>query len=116
MSDYNKLIIDSTNPADVSSKVTNEKETRRKLLTVAKWAGREKDMLILFAKFDKLQRECGDNEDKRKDVGKLGSIAAYKLLGECFASLKNSGAINIASLDSHQGELWVDGELIYKDK
>ena len=116
MSDFSKIAIDSTNPGDISSKVTNERETRRKILTVAKWAGREKDMLILFAKLDKLQRECGDNEDKRKDVGKLGAIATYKLLGECFASLRQSGAMEIAGLDSHQGELWVNGELIYKDK
>jgi hypothetical protein len=116
MSDYSKLIIDSTNPADISSKVTNEKETRKKLMTVAKWAGREKDMLLLFVKFDKLLRECGDNEDKKKDVSKIGAISAYKLLGECFASLKQSGAIEIAGLDSHTGELYIDGELIYRDK
>jgi hypothetical protein len=40
----------------------------------------------------------------------------YKLLGDCFASLKSSNALQIPGLDSHRGELWVDGELIYKDK
>lgn len=109
------IIIDSTNPDDLSNKVTDERETRRKFLTVSKWAGRDKDMLLLFAKFDKMMRECND-EDKRKDISKIGAIEVYRLLGECFASLKNSNALQIPGLDSHKGELWVDGELVYKDK
>ena len=109
------IIIDSTNPDDLSNKVTEEQETRRKFLTVAKWAGRDKDMLLLFIKFDKMMREC-TNEDKRKDISKVGAIEVYRLLGECFASLKNSNALQIPGLDSHKGELWVDGELVYRDK
>lgn len=115
MSEFDKIRMDSTNPDDVSEKVSNEKETRRKFLTVAHWAGRERDMLVLFAKFDKLQRETSDPE-KKKDIAKLGAIEVYKLLGDCFASLKNSGALVIPGLDSHRGELWVDGELVYKDR
>jgi len=95
--------------------MTDEKETRRKFLTVAKWAGREKDMLVLFYKFDKLRRECSD-EDKKKDISKVGAIEVYKLLGDCYASLKSSNALQIPGLDSHKGELWVDGELVYRDK
>jgi hypothetical protein len=113
--DFSKIIIDSTNPDDVSQKVTSEKETRIKFLTVARWAGREKDMLLLFAKFDKLMR-AATNEDKRKDVSKVGAISVYQLLGECFASLKSGGSLSIPGLDSHKGELWVDGQLVYKDK
>ena len=109
------VIIDSTNPDDMSKKVTDEKETRKKILTVAKWAGRDKDMLLLIVKFDKMMREC-NNEDKRKDISKVGAIEVYRLLGECFASLKNSNALQIPGLDSHKGELWVDGELVYRDK
>jgi hypothetical protein len=109
------LQMDTTNPDDMSNKVTGEKETRKKFLTVAKWAGREKDMLILFAKFDKLMRETND-EEKRKDISKFGAIEVYKLLGECFSSLKSSNALVIPGLDSHMGELWVDGELVYRDK
>lgn len=115
MSEFKKVMIDSTNPDDVSNKVTDEKETRRKFLTVAHWAGRERDMLVLFAKYDKLQRETDDVEKKR-DIAKLGAIEVFKLLGECFASLKSSNALVIPGLDSHRGELWVDGELVYKDK
>ncbi len=110
-----KIIMDTTNPEDISNKVSGEKETRQKFLTVAQWAGRQKDMLILFAKYDKLLRNC-DNVDKQKDISKIGAIEVYRLLGECFASLKSSNALQIPGLDSHKGELWVDGELIYKDK
>ena len=115
MSDYSKIIMDSNNEADLSSKITEEKETRRKFLTVARWAGREKDMMVLFHKFDKLQKEANDIEKKR-DIAKIGAIEVYKLLGDCFASLKQSNALEIPGLDSHRGELWVDGELVYKDK
>lgn len=107
--------IDLNNPDELSSKVTDEKETRRKFLQVSKWAGREKDMLVIFAKFDKLMREAND-EAKKKDISKIGAIEVYKLLGECFASLKSSSTLVIPGLDSHMGELWVDGELVYKDK
>lgn len=107
--------MDTSNPDDMSEKVTNERETRRKFLTVAKWAGRERDMLVLFAKFDKLMREANTDE-KKKDISKYGAIEVYKLLGECFASLKQSNTLVIPGLDSHTGELWVDGELVYKDK
>ncbi len=107
--------IDLNNPDELSSKVTDEIATRRKFLQVAKWAGRERDMLVLFGKFDKLMRETND-EAKRKDISKYGAIEVYKLLGECFASLKSSSALVIPGLDSHMGELWVDGELVYKDK
>ena len=108
-----KTLMDTTNPDDLSSKVTGEKETRAKFLTVARWAGREKDMLLILAKFDKLLRNCED-ENKRKDISKVGAIEIYKLLGECFSSLKNSNALQIPGLDSNTGELWVDGELVYK--
>lgn len=110
-----KFQMDSTNPDDLSNKVTDEQITRKKFLTVAKWAGRERDMLVLFAKFDKLMREANDDA-KKKDISKVGAIEVYKLLGECFSSLKQSNALQIPGLDSHMGELWVDGELVYKDK
>ena len=106
---------DTNNPEEMSNRVSSEKETRTKFLAVAKWAGREREMLILFAKYDKLQRE-NDDIEKRKDIAKLGAIEVYKLLGDCFASLKSNKALVIPGLDSHMGELWVDGELVYKDK
>lgn len=109
------VLLDTSNPADLSNKITDEKETRKKFLTAARWAGRERDMLLLFAKFDKLMRTT-DDEGKKKDISKIGAIEVYKLLGECFATLRNSGALQVPGLDGHRGELWVDGELVYKDK
>lgn len=108
-----EFVFDSTRPEDLSSKVTDEMETRKKFLTVARWAGRERDMLVLFAKFDKMRRECND-DSKKRDISKIGAIEVYKLLGECFASLKQSGSLQIPGLDAQAGELWVAGELVYK--
>lgn len=110
-----KGMIDASDPNQLSNKATNEKETRKKFLTVSKWAGRERDMLVLFAKFDKLMREAND-EAKKKDISKIGAIEVYKLLSECFSSLNSSGALQIPGLNSHCGELYVDGQLVYKDK
>jgi hypothetical protein len=72
-------------------------------------------MLILFGKFDKMLKNCTD-EAKRKDIGKIGAIEVYKLLGECFTSLKSSGVLDLKGADSSLNELWVDGELVYKKK
>lgn len=109
-----KLIIDVNDPS-VSNKVSDEKETRKKFLTVARWAGREKDMLLIFAKYDKMLHNC-EHEDKRKDLAKIGAIETYKLLGECFRSLESSGVIDMSGLGSNIGELWVDGEMVYRGK
>lgn len=108
-----KILIDASNPENLSSKPSSEAETRKKFMTVAQWAGRSQDMTNLFYKFDKLMREANDDA-KRKDISKIGAIEVYKLLGECFASLKSSGALTIPGIDN--GELWVDGELVYKGK
>jgi len=108
-----KFKIDASDPDNLSSRPSSEQETRRKFLTVAQWAGRQQEMLAIFYKFDKLMRETQD-EAKKKDISKIGAIEVYKLLGECFASLKSSGALTVPGVEV--GELWVDGELVYKDK
>ena len=87
--------IDATKAENLSSKVLDESATRRKLLTHARLVGCEKDMLLLFAKFDKLLRNC-TNEQERKDIGKLGAYEMYRLLGG-------------------GGELYVNGSLVAKD-
>lgn len=89
------LKIDASNDQNISDKVLQEKETRKRLLTHAKMVGCEKDMLLIFAKYDKLMRNCS-NEKERADIGKLGSIEVYRLLGG-------------------GGELYVDGQLVIKD-
>lgn len=87
--------IDATNAENLSSKVVQEKETRRRLLTHARQVGCEKDMLLLFAKYDKLLRNC-TNDKERADISKLGAVEVYQLLGG-------------------GGELYVDGTLVCKD-
>jgi hypothetical protein len=87
--------IDANKAENLSSKVLNERETRRRILTHARLVGMEKDMLLLFAKFDKLMRNC-TNEQERVDIAKMGAYEVYRLLGG-------------------GGELYVDGQLVAKD-
>jgi hypothetical protein len=87
--------IDLTDPNNVSSKVLKEQETRRRLLTHARQIGCERDMLLLFAKYDKLLRNCS-NQQERDDIAKLGAVETYQLLGG-------------------GGELYVNGQLVMKD-
>ena len=85
--DYNDIANNGT--------VLSEQETRKRLLTHANLIGCYRDMLILFAKYDKLLRNC-TNDKERKDIGKLGILEMYTLLGR-------------------GGELIVDGQLVAKD-
>ncbi len=87
--------IDATDPANLKNTALSERETRRRLLTHARLLGFEKDMLLLFAKYDKLLRNC-TNEQERSDISKLGAVEVYRLLGG-------------------GGELYIDGRLIVKD-
>lgn len=87
--------IDGSDPNNVSDKVLPERESRRRWLTHARAIGCEKDMLILFAKYDKLLRVC-TNDKERSDISKLGIVEFYRLLGG-------------------GGELYVDGQLVIKD-
>lgn len=88
--------IDATDPNNLSDKVLSERETRKKLLNHARMVGCEKDMMLIFAKYDKLLRNC-TNDKEREDIGKLGAVEVYYLLGG-------------------GGELYVDGQLVCKDK
>ena len=88
--------IDATNSENLSNKILPEHETRRRLLTHARMVGCEKDMLLLFKKYDNLLKNC-TNDKERSDIGKLGAYETYRLLGG-------------------GGELYVDGQLVCKDK
>jgi hypothetical protein len=88
--------IDGTDPNQLSDKVLGEKEYRKRLLNLARGLGCEHDMLLLFVKYDKLMRTCS-NEKERLDMGKLGVVEMYRLLGG-------------------GGELYVNGQLVCKDK
>lgn len=87
--------IDASNAENLSNKVLNERETRKRLLTHAKLEGCEKEMLLLFAKYDKLLKNC-TNDKERNDIAKMGAMEIYLLLGG-------------------GGELYIDGKLVYKD-
>jgi hypothetical protein len=86
---------DTTGTIGFNDKVLSEQETRKRLLTHARLIGCEKEMLLIFAKYDKLLRNC-TNEKERNDIGKLGAVEIYRLLGG-------------------GGELVVDGQLVCKD-
>jgi hypothetical protein len=87
--------IDATNPDNLSNRVLEERETRKKFLTHARERGCEREMLLLFAKYDGLMRKC-TNQKEREDMRKLGALEVYRLLGG-------------------GGELYVDGQLVVKD-
>jgi hypothetical protein len=87
--------VDASDENNLSKKVVGEQETRKRLLKHARLIGCEKDMLLLFAKYDKLLKNC-TNEKERRDIGKLGAYETYALLGG-------------------GGELYVNGELVAKD-
>jgi len=87
--------IDASDPNNLSDKVLSERETRRRLLTHARMVGCEKDMLLIFAKYDKLMRNC-TNEKERADISQLGAVEVYRLLGG-------------------GGELFINGQLVAKD-
>ena len=76
-----------------SDRALPEQETRRRILSWARQLGYEKDMLLLFAKFDKLLKNC-TNEGERKDIAELGWAETLKLMGS-------------------YGTFFVDGKVIY---
>lgn len=87
--------IDLSDPNNLSNKVVEEKETRKRMLASAKEMGCEKEMFMIFAKYDNLLRNC-TNAKERSDISKLGVLEVYRLLGG-------------------GGELYVNGELVVKD-
>jgi hypothetical protein len=90
------LLIDATDPNNLSGKVMPEWETRKKILYHAKMVGCEGDMLKLFAKIDKLMKNC-TNSKEREDIGKMGAFEVWRLLGG-------------------GGKLYVDGQLVADDE
>jgi hypothetical protein len=79
----------------VKDKVLDERTYRSKILNVARDLGCLKEIILLFKKYDDLMRNC-PNEQERKDIGKLGIIEIYKMLG------------------SH-GSLEIDGQVVIKE-
>lgn len=65
--------------APAKHNIQSEREFREALLEKARTLGCEIELLMIFDKYDKLMRNC-KNENERKDIGKLGAIEVYKLL------------------------------------
>jgi hypothetical protein len=86
--------IDASDPTNLSAKILPERESRRRVLNLAREMGCEKDMLLLFAKYDRMMKACTDDKE-RSDIGKLANVEVYKLLGG-------------------GGELVVDGQIVCK--
>ncbi len=74
------LKIDASKPENLSKKVLTERETRGAMLKHARRLGCEREMLLLFAKYDNLLRNC-TNEDERKSISQLGAYEVGRLLG-----------------------------------
>jgi hypothetical protein len=72
--------IDLTNPANLNDNVLPEYETRKKLLNHARSIGCEREMMMIFAKYDRLARTC-KNDSERMDISKLGATEIYFLIG-----------------------------------
>lgn len=87
--------IDLTDPNNLSDKVLDEKTSRRKWLARARAEGYEKDLLLLFDKYDRLMR-LATCPKERADIAALGALEVWKLMGG-------------------GGELYVDGKLVAKD-
>ena len=77
-----------------SDKILEERETRKKLLAHARLLGREREMLMCFAKYDKMLKNC-TNKKEYEDMAKLGCYEMYQILGG-------------------GGELYVNGSLVAK--
>lgn len=89
------LHIDATDPNNISKKIVNEKETRKRFLATARQMGCEKEMFMILSKYDNLIRNC-TNEKERVDISKLGVLEVYRLLGG-------------------GGDLYINGELVVKN-
>jgi hypothetical protein len=88
--------IDATNPDNLSDKVLDERETRKRILNTAKSMGCEIEMRMIFDKFDRLCRLC-KNDSERIDLAKLGAIEVYALLGR-------------------GGNFYINNQLVYAEK
>ncbi len=89
----NEFDIDLSNPDNLNQKPLDEKETRKRFLNYARSIGKEKELLIIFAKYDKLLRLCTDDKE-RKDMSKYACYEVYSLLGK-------------------DGQLFINGDLYY---
>lgn len=61
-------------------KILSEKETRRRLINVAKHLGCEHEIKTILNKYDLLLTRC-TNEEERKAIGTMGAMEIHRLFG-----------------------------------
>lgn len=62
----------------MSKKPLSEYETRMKLFSLAKSLGCDKELKIIFQKYDKLLKNCS-NQKEAKDIMILANVEVHKL-------------------------------------
>ncbi len=82
-----------------NNKIVGEKETRSKLLALAKNLGCEIDVKKLFNKYDKLLKQC-KNKEEYKQIAILGSAELHKFLNCSGALVVNNKEIIPADKNS----------------
>ena len=70
-------------------KVLPEHEVRKRILQTAENLGCKTDVLQIFNKYDKLLRDC-KNEEERKQISVMGSAELYRFL-HCTSGLQING-------------------------
>lgn len=73
-------------------KIIDEQTYRKSLLGEAKILGCEKELLQIFDKFDRLLKNCS-NDEERKHIGSLGVLEVHKLLDN--GNVGNGGSLSI---------------------
>lgn len=74
-------------------KILSEAQTRKNILEIARHLGCDGDVIEIFNKYDRLLKNC-TNEEEKKAIGIMGNMEIHKLLS------------------SDPGELIIDNKLI----
>lgn len=77
----------------MKDKILDEKTFRHNLMNEARAKGCEKELILLFQKFDKLIRTC-TNPIEREHIAKLGVIEVHKLIDNGYVGKGGSLVIN----------------------
>lgn len=60
-------------------KILSEAETRKNILEIARHLGCEGDVVEIFNKYDRLLKNC-TNEEEKKAIGLMGNMEIHRLL------------------------------------
>lgn len=63
----------------MKKKILSEAETRKNILEIARNLGCEGDVIEIFTKYDRLLKNC-TNEEEKKAIGLMGNIEIHRLL------------------------------------